>query len=69
MHDQHPRLVHDQFWADLAPEELPYTVASEKYRGDHPQASTTNIVTDSTQNKIVYPKKVNSLRNGPGIYD
>ncbi|XP_068083497.1 bestrophin-2 [Anabrus simplex] len=43
MHHEHPELIKDQYWDEVFPTQLPYTVASEQYREQHPQASTANI--------------------------
>ncbi|KAJ8985525.1 hypothetical protein NQ317_019908 [Molorchus minor] len=32
MHEEHPELLKDQYWDDVVPKDLPYTVASEHYR-------------------------------------
>ena len=34
MHHEHPELVRDQYWDDVLPSELPYTLASQQFR-DH----------------------------------
>lgn len=39
MHEEHPELLKDQFWDDVVPKELPYTVASEHYRREEPKGS------------------------------
>ncbi|KAE8744425.1 hypothetical protein FOCC_FOCC008900 [Frankliniella occidentalis] len=43
MHHEHPELIRDQYWDEVLPVELPYTVASEPFREEHPQPSTANI--------------------------
>lgn len=43
MHHEHPELVRDQYWDEVFPQELPYTLASEPFREEHPQPSTANI--------------------------
>ncbi|KAF4524693.1 hypothetical protein B566_EDAN014294, partial [Ephemera danica] len=43
MHHDHPELLRDQYWDEVFPSELPYTVASEQYRDEVPEASTANI--------------------------
>lgn len=35
--------MQDQYWNTLVPKQLPFTVASEKYREDIPQSSTANM--------------------------
>ncbi|KAI4464113.1 bestrophin [Holotrichia oblita] len=43
MHHAHPELVRDQYWDEVFPQELPYTLASEPFREQHPLPSTANI--------------------------
>ncbi|CAB3366780.1 Hypothetical predicted protein [Cloeon dipterum] len=43
MHHEHPELLRDQYWDEVFPSELPYTVAAEQYRDNIPEASTANI--------------------------
>lgn len=43
MHHEHPELIKDQYWDEVLPAELPYTVASEPFREEHPQPSTANM--------------------------
>lgn len=43
MHHEHPELVRDQYWDEVFPAELPYTVATENLREEHPEASTARI--------------------------
>lgn len=39
MHEEHPELLKDQYWDEVVPKELPYTVASEHYRRNEPKGS------------------------------
>lgn len=39
MHEEHPELLKDQYWDDVVPKDLPYTVASEQYRKEEPKGS------------------------------
>ncbi|XP_060520945.1 bestrophin-4 isoform X2 [Cylas formicarius] len=39
MHEEHPELLKDQYWDDVVPKEIPYTVASEHYRKEEPKGS------------------------------
>lgn len=43
MHHEHPELIKDQYWDEVFPNELPYTVATEKFREEHPESSTAKI--------------------------
>ena len=48
MHEDHPELVRDQYWEDVIPADLPYTVAAEQYRRDPPQGSAAQIDVSQT---------------------
>jgi len=39
MHEEHPELLKDQYWEEVVPKDLPYTVASECYRRAEPKGS------------------------------
>ncbi|GBP97963.1 Bestrophin-3 [Eumeta japonica] len=39
MHEEHPELLRDQYWEEVVPKDLPYTVASEHYRRHEPPCS------------------------------
>ncbi|XP_037821538.1 bestrophin-2 isoform X4 [Lucilia sericata] len=43
MHHEHPELIKDQYWDEVFPNELPYTIASERFREEHPEPSTAKI--------------------------
>lgn len=43
MHHEHPELLRDQYWDEVFPVELPYTIAAEQYRDNIPEPSTANI--------------------------
>lgn len=43
MHHEHPELIKDQYWDEVFPNALPYTVATEKFREEHPESSTAKI--------------------------
>jgi bestrophin, other len=43
MHHEHPELLRDQYWDEVFPVELPYTIAAEQYRDNVPEPSTANI--------------------------
>lgn len=42
MHEEHPELLKDQYWEEVVPKDLPYTVASEHYRRHEPKGSAEN---------------------------
>ena len=39
MHEEHPELLKDQYWDEVVPKDLPYTLASEQYRREEPKGS------------------------------
>ncbi|KAF0304990.1 Bestrophin-3 [Amphibalanus amphitrite] len=49
MHEDHPELVRDQYWEDVIPADLPYTVAAEQYRREPPQGSAAQIDVKKTE--------------------
>ncbi|XP_018567850.1 uncharacterized protein LOC108908309 isoform X2 [Anoplophora glabripennis] len=60
MHEEHPELLKDQYWDDVVPKELPYTVASEHYRREEPKGSAEGYkvkTTDAMYANLVTPKK------------
>ncbi|XP_076265029.1 bestrophin 2 isoform X1 [Rhynchophorus ferrugineus] len=48
MHEEHPELLKDQYWNDVVPKELPYTVASEHYRREEPKGSAETYKVKTT---------------------
>lgn len=43
MHQEHPEMVKDQYWDEVFPAELPYTVASKQYQSGPPLGSADNV--------------------------
>lgn len=43
MHQEHPELIKDQYWDEVMPPELPYTIASEHYKCEPPMGSAADI--------------------------
>lgn len=39
MHEEHPELLKDQYWNEVVPTDLPYTMASVNYRREEPAGS------------------------------
>lgn len=61
MHEEHPELLKDQYWDEVVPKELPYTVASEHYRREEPKGSAENYkvkASDALYANLVTPKKI-----------
>ena len=60
MHLEHPELIKDRYWDEVFPAELPYTVASEQFREEHPQPSTANIEVPKSAAEYILPSSVKS---------
>ncbi|XP_052122166.1 uncharacterized protein LOC113212717 isoform X3 [Frankliniella occidentalis] len=66
MHEEHPELLKDQYWDEVVPKDLPYTVASECYRRAEPKGSAEDYkVKDSD---ALYANLM-PQRNKPGPED
>lgn len=53
MHHEHPELIRDQYWDEVFPTELPYTLATENQREEHPEPSTSRIAVPPRQRSMV----------------
>lgn len=53
MHHEHPELLKDQYWDEVYPAELPYTMATEGQREKAPEPSTAKIDVPVRQQGIV----------------
>ncbi|KAF5278965.1 hypothetical protein FQA39_LY05643 [Lamprigera yunnana] len=60
MHEEHPELLKDQYWDEVVPKELPYTVASEHYRKEEPKGSAENYKVKTSD--AMYANLVTPLR-------
>ncbi|XP_055706039.1 bestrophin-4 isoform X2 [Phlebotomus papatasi] len=60
MHHEHPELIRDQYWDEVFPAELPYTVGAEQFREEHPQPSTANMAIPKAAAEVipVVPSKI-----------
>jgi len=56
MHHEHPELIRDQYWDQVFPTELPYTVAAGE-RERHPEPSTANIAVSDADAEYSLPPK------------
>lgn len=65
MHHEHPQLVRDQYWDEIFPQELPYTLASEPFREKHPEPSTANIYVKNHEAEPIIPP--NSVKIDDGV--
>lgn len=63
MHHEHPELIRDQYWDQVFPTELPYTVAAGE-REHHPEPSTANIAVSEADAEYSLPPKCCDDMNG-----
>ena len=63
MHAEHPELVKDQFWDEGVPDELPYTIAAEEFRGQEWLGSTAEVEVPEEQSEFVYLDKIDEEDN------
>lgn len=61
MHEEHPELLKDQYWEEVVPKDLPYTVASEHYRKNEPKGSAElyKVKTSEQMYANIMPSKRN----------
>lgn len=64
MHHEHPQLVRDQYWDEVFPQELPYTLASEPFREKHPEPSTANINVKNYEAEPIIPPSSVKIDDG-----
>ncbi|XP_034839266.1 bestrophin-4 isoform X2 [Maniola hyperantus] len=60
MHEEHPELLKDQYWEEVVPKDLPYTVASEHYRRHEPSCSADHYkvkTEDAVYANVQSPRK------------
>lgn len=43
MHEENPELLKDQYWDEVVPKDIPYTIGSEHYRREEPKGSAEMI--------------------------
>lgn len=71
MHEEHPELLKDQYWEEVVPKDLPYTVASEHYRRHEPKGSAEQYKvkeTDAVYANIV-TRRQRSIHDAEGYAD
>lgn len=52
MHEEHPKLMRDQYWAQIAPSKLPHTLASQQFRNEYPLFSTNGVTVTEAKREI-----------------
>ncbi|CAN7945952.1 unnamed protein product, partial [Ixodes hexagonus] len=67
MHQNHPELLKDQYWNDVMPPELPYTLASKQFYCFPHQGSTACMIIPPNKASFVSRDKLptNSPLRGP----
>ncbi|KAL1489720.1 hypothetical protein ABEB36_013655 [Hypothenemus hampei] len=68
IHNEHPVLTKDYHWDQIAPKQLPFTVASQKYMNEHPVESTRKINVKEHEQVLVFRDDMESLKeSGPQL--
>ncbi|XP_017040126.1 bestrophin-2 isoform X2 [Drosophila ficusphila] len=73
MHHEHPELLKDQYWDEVFPNELPYTIAAERFRENHPEPSTAkievpkNAAMPSTMSSVRIDEMVGNASGDPAV--
>lgn len=55
MHHEHPKLMRDYYWAKVAPNKLPYTLAAEQFKGEYPLFSASKMNVSEGDQEIIHP--------------
>ncbi|KAF2899517.1 hypothetical protein ILUMI_06652 [Ignelater luminosus] len=53
IYHEHPKLMKDQYWTKMAPNQLPHTLASEQFKGEYPVLSTKGIAVEGINAEIL----------------
>nr|XP_022910491.1 bestrophin-1-like [Onthophagus taurus] len=72
IHEEHPKLMQDQYWNSSVPRHLPYTIGSEKYIEDIPNHSTDKMTVTKDEAEVLPPggkrsKSDSFKRNQPSL--
>lgn len=71
MHEEYPELLKDQYWEEVVPKDLPYTVASECYRRTEPKGSAENYKvkeSDSIYSNLLAPSAHRKIPHSDDVY-
>lgn len=71
MHEEYPELLKDQYWEEVVPKDLPYTVASECYRRSEPKGSAENYKvkeSDSIYSNLLAPSAHRKIPHSDDVY-
>lgn len=71
MHEEYPELLKDQYWNEVVPKDLPYTVASECYRRTEPKGSAENYKvkeSDSIYSNLLAPTAHRKMPHPEDVY-
>lgn len=71
MHEEHPELLKDQYWEEVVPKDLPYTVASEHYRRHEPKGSAEQykVKTEDAVYANIVTRRQKSIVDAEGYAD
>ena len=58
MHEEYPEMIQDQYWDEVVPTKLPYTVGAERYRRHEPRGSAEYVKIKASDTKYESTHKV-----------
>lgn len=53
--------MRDQHWFEVAPNSLPYTVASQRYMREYPFPSTLNVTVTKSEQELIIPDETDQV--------
>lgn len=70
IHNSFPDLRRDQHWDQVAPTQMPFTIASQKYMHEHPVESTCNVSVQKNDQDLIISEDMGNLEDpvGPGSH-
>lgn len=68
MHEEHPELLKDQFWEEVVPHNLPYTIASEHSRRFIPKGSAEDYKVKENEQLYANLPNMKNNKNGDSVY-
>lgn len=61
IHNSFPDLKRDQHWDQVAPTQMPFTIASQKYMHEHPVESTCNVSVQKNDQDLIISEDMGNL--------
>ncbi|KAL1489721.1 hypothetical protein ABEB36_013656 [Hypothenemus hampei] len=65
IHNDHPKLMKDYHWNQVAPHQLPFTVASKKFMNEHPVESTFHVNVNKGDQDLIFTDDLKHFEEPP----